>query len=132
LVGVHAQEWVVFFNLFLAQLAHVVNWVETGVLGKRDGDLFESVSEGAHCVLLNTLDFVGFLRNSNGAGKFWGSTTANDEFILDHVAHNANSVMEASLGLVTDSATSTTDQNCYCLCFGALGDEDDLVGRSTE
>ena len=102
MVSIDAHEWVVCAGLLFAQLAHVVDWVVTRVLGQRERDLFEGISERAHCILFNSADLVSLLGDGNRACKLSGATTADDVAVLDHVADDADSVVEAALCLVAN------------------------------
>lgn len=111
MVSINSDEGVLEVNLLFSNLAHVLNGVVSRVLSKGQGDLLKSLRESAHCVLLNSTDFIGLLGNSDGAGKLSGTTSANDVVVLNHVAHNTDGVMKAPLGLVTDGSGATSDHD---------------------
>ena len=113
--GIDANEWVLKSDLFFAKLAHILNRVISRVLGKSEGDFFKGLSEGANGVLLNTSDLVSLLGDGNGAGELGGTATSNDVAVLDHVTDDADGVMKAALGLVTDGSGATADHNSYSL-----------------
>ena len=79
--------------------------------------------------MLDTTDLVGLLSNGNRASELSSATTANNVVILDHVADDADSVVQATLGLITDGLGATTDHNCDSLGVLTLLDEDDFIAR---
>mmetsp|Transcript_8220 Transcript_8220/g.9954 ORF Transcript_8220/g.9954 Transcript_8220/m.9954 type:complete len:568 (-) Transcript_8220:99-1802(-) len=128
-VGIDADEGVLSAHLLFAQLAHIFDGVVARVLGKGQRDLLESVGEGAHSVLLDTADLVGLLGDGDRASELGGATTANDVIVLDHVADDADGVMEAALGLIADSLGATSDHDGDSLGVHAVLDQDDLLAR---
>lgn len=130
--GIDTDEGVLLLNLHLLDLAYIFDRVETRVLSQRHGDLLESVSEGSHGVLLDTVDLVSSLGDLDGASELSGTTTANDVLVLDHVTDDAESIEEAALGLITNGAGTTTDENGDSLRVLALLDQKHLLVRGTE
>ncbi len=130
--SVHTNEGVALGDLFLLDLGYVLDGVVAGVLGESERDLLEGVGEGADGVLLNAFDLVGFLLNSNGAGKLSGTTATDDVGVLDHVSHDADGIMEAALGLVANCHGSTANQDGDGLGIGAIFDKDDLIVGGAE
>ena len=99
----------------------------TGVLSKSKGDLLKSISECAHCVLLNSLNFIGFVSDLDRAAELGGTTTSDDGRVLDHVTDDADGVMEGPLSLVEDVGTTSTENNAAGSVVLAPGELDDLV-----
>merc|ERR1719272_131223 len=130
--AVNTEVRVVLSDLLLADLGDVFDWAVPRVFCKGERDLFEGVAEGTHGVLFNSLDFVSRCGNCNRAGELSGTTTSNNVTVLDHIAHNADSVMEATAGLVTDGLGTTTDEHSDCARLGALFNQNDLVTASSE
>jgi len=126
-VGIDTDEWVLSADLFLTELANILDGVVTGVLGKGEGDFLEGFGEGTNGVLLDSTDLVGLLRNSDGAGKLGGTTATNNIVVLDHVTDDADGVVEAALGLVTDSLRATADHDGDGLRLGAILNQDNFV-----
>jgi len=126
-VGIDSNEWVLKVDLLFSELANVLNRVISGVLGKSERDLLEGLSEGANGVLLNTSDLVSLLGDSDGAGELSSTATTDDVAVLDHVTDDADGVMEATLGFITDGSGATTDHNSYGLGVCAILNQDDLV-----
>ena len=115
MVGIDTDEWVILADLLFSQRGDIFDRVVSGVFGEGERDFLEGFSEGADSVLLNTTDLIGLLGDGDRAGELGSTTTTNDVAVLDHVTDDADSVMEASLGLVTDGAGATTDHDCYGL-----------------
>lgn len=129
MVSIDADERVLSADLLLAQLANIIDWVVTGVLGKSERDFFESVGKSAHCVLLDTTDLVSLLRNSDGAGELSGTTATDNVGILDHVTDDTDGVVKATLGFITDRLGATTDHYRHGLRVLTVFDENNFVTR---
>ena len=129
MVSIDADERVLSADLLLAQLANIIDWVVTGVLGKSERDFFESVGKSAHCVLLDTTDLVSLLRNSDGASELSGTTATDNVGILDHVTDDTDGVVKATLGFITDRLGATTDHYRHGLRVLTVFDENNFVTR---
>jgi hypothetical protein len=113
--SINTEVCVFLFNLGLSNRGNILNWVVTGVLSKSQWNFFQSISEGSYSVLFDTLDFISGISNSDGASELSGTTSTDNVGVLNHVTYNANSVMKASAGFVTNSLRSTTDHDCDSL-----------------
>lgn len=87
----------------------VFDGLEAGILGEGQGDFFESVGECAHGVLLDSADLIGGCLDFNRAGELGSTTTGDDFVVLDHVADNAECVVEATSGFVADCLGTSSD-----------------------
>jgi hypothetical protein len=82
--------------------------------------------------LLNSLNFISFLGNFNGASEFSGTTTSDDIAVSDHVPDYAEGVMDASLGFIADSSAASSHEDGHGLGFSAVLDQDDLIVGGSE
>jgi hypothetical protein len=130
--GVNSDEWVLLFDLHFLDVTYIGDWVESGVLSESHWDLLESVGESADGILFNSIDLISLLGNLDGASELSGTTSSNYVVILDHVSDDADGIEEASLGLVTNRAGSTSDQHGDGLGVLAFLNEENLIVRGTE
>ena len=89
-------------HLLGLDLSQRLDGVEARILGKRDGDGFEGVGEGAEGVLLNGLDLVGLAADGQRARDLGGAAAVDHSGVADQVADGAERVVHAPLGLLDD------------------------------
>jgi len=118
--------------LLFSNSGHVFDGGVTRVFSKAQGDFLKSIGKRANRVLLDTLNFVSSLGNSDGAGQLGSTATSNNVVVFDHVPHDTDGVMKAAAGLVADNSGSTSDNYGDGLGLGALLNKDKAVIGGTE
>jgi hypothetical protein len=126
------------FSVFLAQLVHHINGVQSGILGDGTGDHFQSSGEGVDNQLLLARDGAGVVTQVAGEFHFYGSTTSHNRWEFHGTTHHHNRVVQGTFSLLDELFGTSSQNNCGSFGFGtaleeviAFGTELDFVETAT-
>ena len=130
--GINTDKGVIVSNLLLAETSDILNWVISRVLGEAHRDFLKSISESADGILLNTLNLISLVSDSDRASELSSTTSTDNVGVLDHVTDDTDGIMEATSGFITDSLRSSSNHDSNGLRFFTFLYEDNLVSHGSE
>lgn len=115
----------------VSQLGDEADWIETSVLSKSVWDKLKRLTVKSNAVRVGTKDVSGVGLQFLGDLHLDGSSTWNQESLLDEGSDDTEGVMEGSLSLLEHELVGSSNEDGNSLLLGwASSHLDDLLGST--